>query len=231
MKLTILILCFNENQMILKTIQEARSINIDKEIIIVDNCSTDGTKEILEGLMNEQDLRIVLHSKNMGVGYSAAEGIGLAKGEYIYAPGADLEYKMNDLYKMFDQVKNDGLDVVFGSRLIERKGVSVFQLVKERPYWLGSIISTALINMLYCRNLTDIIATKLIKTSILKKFNFRSHSQAFEFELVSRICKGGFKIQEVPVWYKPRTHKEGKTIKVLDMIPAILAIIRIKILG
>ncbi|MDD5596108.1 MAG: glycosyltransferase family 2 protein, partial [Candidatus Omnitrophica bacterium] len=96
------------------------------------------------------------------------------------------------------------------------------------PYWLGTIIGTFLINLFYHRRLTDIIATKLIKTGILKELGCKADNQAFEFELVSKLCKRGCKIGEVPVWYKPRTHKEGKTIKALDMIPALWAILRIR---
>lgn len=228
MKLTILIACFNEKPTILKIIQQAKEVNIDKEIIVIDNCSTDGTKEILERLKNDRDLKIILHSKNMGAGYSGCEGIRLAQGDYLYGPGADLEYKMDDVYKMITKLEAEKLDAVFGSRLLERKKVSRFKLIKERPYWLGSIISTFCINLFYKRRFTDIIATKLIKTEILKKLNCKAHNQAFEFELVSRLCKKKYRIGEVPVWYKPRTHKQGKTIRVMDMIPALWAIFKVK---
>lgn len=231
MKLTILIGCFNEKLTILKAIEEARAINIDKEIIVIDNCSTDGTKEILEGLQENQDLRIVFHAMNMGAGYSGREGMRLARGDYFYAPCADLEYKMEDVYKMMDKMENEKLDGVFGSRLLERKGTSRFKLIQERPYWLGSIIATFLINLFYGRDFTDIIATKLIKTDILKKLGCQASNQSFEFELVSRLCKKGYKIGEVSVWYKPRTHKEGKTIRAIDMIPALFVILRVKLFG
>ncbi|MDP3042489.1 MAG: glycosyltransferase family 2 protein [Candidatus Omnitrophota bacterium] len=231
MKLSIVIFCFNERATILKAIEQAKQIDIDKEIIVIDNCSTDGTKDILEALEKSAALRTVIHSKNMGVGYSVREGISLAEGEYFYAPCADLEYKMEDVYKMMEKIESENLDAVFGSRLLERKGTSKFNLIKERPYWLGSIIATFLTNLFYGRNFTDVIATKLIKTDILKGLGCQAANQAFEFELVSRLCKKRYRIGEVPVWYKPRTHKEGKTIRVIDMIPAVLAILRVKIFG
>lgn len=228
MKLTILIVCFNEKSTILKVIEQAKAINIDKEIIVIDNCSKDGTREILERLKNDKELSVVFHSKNMGVGYSACEGIKLAQGEYFYGPGADLEYKMDDVYKMIDKLEERNLDAVFGSRLLDKKNIPRFKLIKERPYWLGSIIGTFLINLFYGRNFTDIIATKLIKTDILKGLGCQAAGQAFEFELVSRLCKKRYKIGEVPVWYKARTHKEGKTIRAIDIVPALWAIFRIK---
>jgi glycosyltransferase involved in cell wall biosynthesis len=223
--------CFNEKATILKAIEQAKEIDIDKEIIVIDNCSTDGTRKILEGLKNDKTLKIILHSKNMGAGYSAREGVRLAQGDYIYAPGADLEYKMEDVYKMLEIMESGNLDAVFGSRLSGRKDVSRYQLIKERPYWFGSIIATSLINLFYRKNFTDVIATKLIKTDILKKLNCNSNNQAFEFELVSKLCKRNYKIGEVPVWYKPRTHKEGKTIRAFDIFPALLVILKVKLFG
>ena len=228
MKLTIFIGCFNEAGTILKAIDEAKQIKIDKEIIVIDNFSTDGTRRILEGLKNDKALKIIFHSKNMGAGYSAAEAIGLAQGDYFYGPGADLEYKMEDVYKMMNKMESENLDAVFGSRLLDRENIPKLRLIKERPYWLGTIIATFVINLFYRKDFTDIIANKLIKTDILKNLNCISNNQAFEFELASRLCKKGYKIGEIPIYYKPRTHKEGKTIKVLDMIPAVLAILRVK---
>lgn len=228
MKLTIVIGCFNEKPTILKAIEQAKAINIDKEIIVIDNCSTDGTKEILQGLLEDKDLKIILHPKNFGAGYTGIEGIQLAKGDYIFQPGADLEYRMDDVYKMIELIEGDNLDAVFGSRLTQRRGESIWQLIKERPFWLGTIIGTFMVNLLYGRKFTDIIAVKLIKVEIVRKLNCRANSQAFEFELVSRLCKAGYKIGEVGVWYKPRSRKEGKTISAFDMLPAMLAILKVR---
>ena len=104
-------------------------------------------------------------------------------------------------------------------------------MIKERPFWLGTIIATFLINLLYGKHFTDIIGSNLIKTSILKKLNCKANSQAFAFELVSKLCRGGYKTGEIPIFYRPRTHKEGKTIKAMDMIPALLIILKVKIFG
>jgi glycosyltransferase involved in cell wall biosynthesis len=231
MKLTIFIGCFNERATILEAIEQAKELNIDKEIIVIDNSSTDGTKEILESLKNDKRLNIILHSRNMGAGYSAVEAIRLAQGDYFYGPGADLEYRMKDVYTMMEKLENENLDAVFGSRLLDRKDVSKISLIKERPYWLGTIIATFLINLLYHKNFTDVIGINLIKTNIAKTLNCKSNGQAFAFELVSKLCKNGYKIGEAPLWYKPRTHKEGKTIRAFDIIPAVLAILKVKIFG
>jgi glycosyltransferase involved in cell wall biosynthesis len=231
MKLTILIFCFNEKTTISRAIEEAKQITIDKEIIVIDNCSTDGTREILKTYENDQGLKIIIHHKNLGAGYSVREGFALAQGQYFYAPGADLEYRMEDVYKMIEKIESGKLDGVFGSRLLDKQNISRFRLIKERPFWLGSIIATTLINLFYGRKFTDVIATKLLKTAILKNIGCQANNPSFEFEFVSRLCKKGYKIGEVPVWYKARTHKDGKTIKAVDMFPALWAIFRIKFMN
>lgn len=231
MKLTILIACFNEKPTILQAISEARQIDVAKEIIIIDNGSTDGTREILEGLKNDSALKVILHPENLGVGYSVLEAIRLARGDYFYSPCADLEYRMSDVYKMIEKMEKENLDAVFGSRLIDKKHRSRISLVRERPYWLGTIIATSLINLFYRKNLSDVIATKLIKVGVLMQLGCRAENVSSEFELASRLCKKGYKIGEVPVWYKPRTHKEGKKIKATDMIPAIIQMFKVKFFG
>ena len=228
MKLSVIIACFNEKATILKAIAEAKDLDINKEIIVIDNCSTDGTRQILESL-NDETLRIVLQPKNFGVGRSVKVGIEMAKGDYCYSPCADLEYRMSDVYKMFDQIEKYGLDAVFGSRIADKKNISRLAIIKERPYYAATILATYLTNRWYRRDFTDIIAPKLIKTDILKKLKITADNQAFEFELVSRICKAGYKIGEVPVWYKPRSKREGKTIRPLDLLPALMAMLKVKL--
>jgi glycosyltransferase involved in cell wall biosynthesis len=230
MKLTILVVCFNEKATILEAIKAAKEVNLDKEIIVIDNYSTDGTRQILEGLKDDPSLKIIIHSQNMGGGYSTREAIRLAQGDYFYSPGADLEYKMEDACKMIEKIENEGLDAVLGSRLLGKQDVSVYQLIKERPFWLGSIISTFLINLFYCKRFTDIIGSNLVKTDVLRILNCQSNGVGFTFESVSKLCKNKYKIGEIPVWYKPRGFKEGKTVRAWDMIPALWVIFRIKFL-
>ena len=230
MKLSVIIACFNEKTTILKAIEEAKALQVDKEIIVIDNCSTDGTRDILASL-KDKALRIVLQPENFGVGKSMQVGYQLASGEYCYFPCADLEYTMADVYEMIKKLERENLDAVFGSRLLDKKHISKISLIKQRPFWLGSIIATFLINKFYRRNFSDVIAPKLIKASIIKNLGCVSSGQAFEFELASRLCKKGFKIAECPIQYRPRTHKQGKTIKIFDMLPALWVIVKVKLLG
>lgn len=231
MKLTVLISCFNEKATILQAIAEAKALKADKEVIVIDNCSTDGTKEILESIKGDNSIKIVFNPRNMGAGYSGRQGIQLAQGDYFYAPGADLEYSMEDACKMVKKLESENLDVVFGSRLLARKDTSRLRLIKERPFWLGTIIGTFLINLLYRKNFTDVIGSYIAKISILKALDCQSSSQALMFELASKFCKNKYKIGEASVSYKPRTRKAGKTIKAADMFPAILAIFKVKLFG
>ena len=130
---------------------------------------------------------------------------------------------------MIERMKEGNLDAVFGSRLADKKNISKPAIIKERPYYAATIVATYLINKWYRRNFTDIIAPKLISSSILKKLKFDSNGHASEFELVSRLCKAGYKIGEVPVYYKPRLVREGKTIKPIDFLPALYIMMKIKL--
>ncbi|MBU1113352.1 MAG: glycosyltransferase family 2 protein [Candidatus Omnitrophica bacterium] len=228
MELTVVINCFNEKNTILQAIQEAKELTIDKEIVVIDNCSTDGTRELLQGL-EDDSLRIIIQPKNYGAGRSGKVGVEMARGKYLFAPGADLEYRMSDVYPMFKKLKEENLDAVFGSRLAAKKNMSKLAIIKERPYSLATIVVTYLTNLWYHRNLTDIIAPKLIKTDILKGLGMTADDQAYEFELASLLCKRGYKIGEIPVWYKPRSKQEGKTIRPLDLLPALTAMLKVKL--
>ena len=226
MKLSIIVTCFNEKNTILKAIDEARKLSFKKEIIIVDNCSTDGSRELLQNLKDD-NIRIIFQPKNYGYGQSVKTGASLSSGDYIYVHYSDLEYDIECAKRMMDIAETKNLDVVFGSRLFDNKK-SVAALIRERPYYLGTIATTFLINFLYGKKFTDIIGTRLYRTSSFKKLNIKSVGMDFDFEVVSRVCKAGLSLEEVPVSYKPRSSREGKKIKPLDIVPAILTIFKVK---
>ena len=228
MKLTVVVTVFNEKNTILKAIEEAGKIQLDKEIIVIDNCSTDGTREILKEL-NDKTIKIVYQSMNYGYGMSVITGMNLAKGEYLFIHNSDLEYDPACVYEMLDSAERENLDVVFGSRLLARRNESMFKVLKERPFYLGTIIATFLINLLYGRKFSDIIGNRLYRTASLSKVNPRSHRIGFDFEVVSKLCKYSFRIKEIPVKYSPRT--KGKKVKVYDIIPAVWTILKVKFFG
>ena len=225
MKLTIVVTVYNEKDTITKAIEEAKKIQLDKEIIIIDNCSTDGTREILRGL-NDGSLKIVYQSKNYGYGTSVVTGANLAQGDYLFIHNSDLEYDPACVYEMLEAAEKEGLDVVFGSRLIARRNESFLKILRERPFYLGTFITTFLINLFYGRKFSDIIGNRLYRTDSLKKVNPQEHAIGFDFEVVSKLCKYKYKIKEMPVKYCPRV--KGKKVKVYDIIPAILTIFKIR---
>jgi len=229
LKLTVIVTVYNEKNTILEAIRQAKDLKIDKEIIVVDNCSTDGTRELLKSL-NDDSVKIVYQPQNYGFGQSVLTGAALASGEFIYVQYSDLEYDIECVYRMLDVAQKENLDVVFGSRLYDiKKGFfSSFRILKQRPYYLGTLITTFLINIFYSKKFTDIIGVRLYRASGFKKFEIESRYMGFDFEVVSRVCKSGFRVKEVPVSYKPRKAREGKKIKVWDILPALKMIFKVK---
>lgn len=225
MKLTVVVTAYNERDTILKAIEEVRNIRLDKEIIIVDNCSTDGTREILREL-RDPSIKIVYQSMNYGYGMSIITGMNLAKGEYLFVYNSDLEYDSESVYKMLDLAEKEKLDMVFGSRLFHRRQESRLKIILERPFYLGTIITTWLVNIFYRKNFTDIIGNRFYRIDSLRRLSPQVSGWGFDFEVVSKICKFGLRVKEIPVQYLPRT--KGKKIKVYDIIPAIMIILKIK---
>ncbi len=115
MKLSVIVTCFNEKNTILRAIQEAQSLEMDKEVIIIDNYSTDGSREILKNIY-DGSVKVVFQPKNYGFGESVKKGVSLAKGEFIYVHYSDLEYNIECVYRMLEIAEKESVDIVFGSR-------------------------------------------------------------------------------------------------------------------
>ncbi|PIW80162.1 MAG: hypothetical protein COZ98_03770 [Candidatus Omnitrophica bacterium CG_4_8_14_3_um_filter_43_15] len=228
MKLTIIITVYNEKNTILKAIADAEAIAVDKEIIIVDNCSVDGTREILRDLKPGPGTRIIFQPKNYGYGQSVITGSSEANGEFIYMQYSDLEYDIECVYRMLEIAEKENLDIVFGSRLYNKRSGSLAKasIIKQRPYYLGTLITTFLVNLFFKRNFTDIIGVRLYRASSFSKIAIDSGDLYFDFEAISKFCKAGFKIREIPVSYKPR--KKGKKVKPWGIFPAVFKIFKVK---
>lgn len=228
MLLTIVVTVFNEKDTVIEAIRQVEALNLEKEIIVVDNCSTDGTRELLQSYPSTT-VRMVLQERNYGYGQSIITGCDMAQGEYLYVHNADLEYDPRHVYEMIEQARQGGYDAVFGSRLA-RRSKSYFQLVRERPYYLASVISTWMINTFYDTHFTDIIGSKFYRTASLRAlYPISDRSITFDFEVVSKLCKRGYRIKEIPVSYQPRSRREGKKIKMFDSLPALAAMLRVKL--
>lgn len=227
MKLTIIITVYNEKDTILKAIEQAKELKVEKQIIVVDNCSTDGTREILRSIKDES-LEIVYQSMNYGYGRSVITGMNLANGQYMYVHNSDLEYDPNCVYEMLELAEKENLDAVFGSRLLNKRNESKLKILRERPFYLGSLITTLLTNLFYHKNFVDIIGNRFYRTAVLREIDPQISGIGFDFEVVSKLCKYGYKIKEIPIKYKPRT--KGKKIKAIDIIPAVITMLKIKFL-
>ena len=227
MKLTVLIPVYNEVKTILQAIEEVEKITVpDKEVIIIDNFSTDGTRELLQGLKHDK-YKIIFNDHNTVSG-SLINGMKMAKGDFVYSHHSDLEYDASDALRMLEVAEQGGYDVVIGSRLKGIKG-SIWGAVKERPAFLATVICTALINRWYGKDFTDVIGTHLFRTAAICQVPVDDYGQGYIFEHISRICKRGLKMTEVAVSYHPRSYKEGKKIKPYHIINALFAMLKVRL--
>jgi dolichol-phosphate mannosyltransferase len=211
LKLTVVIPVYNEKNTIQKVIEKVEKSPVEKEIIIVDDGSDDGTKEVLNSMANEQrkNIRFISLRKNMGKGQAVKEGFSLAKGDYVIIQDADLEYDPNEYTKLLKSILNKEADVVFGSRLLNESEKSKMTLLLH----IGRISITWIANTLFKSNLTDAYTCyKLFPTDFAESLNITSKGFELEAELTAKTLLAGKKIKEVPISYNPRSQKAGKKI-------------------
>ena len=231
MSITFLIPVYNEVKTVREAIDETLKIEIpQKEIIIIDNNSSDGTKKILEEYKNNNNIKIIYQTKNLGFGNSIQDGFNYSSNDFIYIQYGDLEYDINKSIEMLRIIKDKNLDVVFASRL---KNInSLKEILKElikKPSYLATILCTFLINKFYQKKFTDIIGTKLYRRKTIQPIIPKTSGQGFDFELVSLICKNRLRVEEVFIDYAPRKNSSDKKIKFYHMFNAIYAILKVKI--
>ena len=230
MSITFLIPIFNEVKTVKKAIEETINLNIpNKEIIIIDNGSTDGTQDIIKEYDNYANIKIILQKKNLGFGNSIREGFLQSSKEFIYLQFGDLEYDINTSIEMLKKTQDQSLDAMFGSRL---KNINnLFELSKtilNNPAYLATLICTFLINFFYNKSFTDIIGAKLYRKKTVQYILPKTSGQGFDFELVSLLCKRNLKVDEVFISYKPRENFSDKKIKFYHMFNAVYGILKIK---
>lgn len=222
MKISIIVPIYNEKSTLLKVLKRIEGVNIGnigKEIILVDDCSTDGTRNVLKGLGNKY--RIFYHKQNQGKGGALRTGFKQADGDFILIQDADLEYDPKDYSKLLEPLLKDEADIVYGSRNLKKN--PRFRQI----YYLGSLFLTSLNNILYGTRLTDLYTCyKVFKNSVFKKISIKSNGFEFEAEITAKALKRGYKIKEVPITYRPRSIKEGKKINWKDAIKGFWAIVK-----
>jgi glycosyltransferase involved in cell wall biosynthesis len=230
-KITYLVTVFNEIKTVKKAIQDVIDIKYsDKEIIIIDNGSTDGSQKIIKNFknnINKIKIKKILRKKNIGFGKSIREGIKKATGDFIYIQYSDLEYDHNRSIYMMKYAQKYKLDVILGSRLKNNKK-SIIKLIAYKPAYLATLICTFLINIFYGHKFTDVIGGKLYRTNSIKKIKSNSFHSGFDFELIGRICKAKLKIGEVSIKYLPRKNSNEKKIKFYHLLNALYVIFKVK---
>ena len=224
MKLSIIVCVYNEINTIENILQKIDSTELpsgfEKEVIIVDNNSTDGTRDFLHKLLSSNKYKIIFQKKNYGKGNSIITGIKEASGNLTVFQDADLEYDPNNYLKLIDHLNKNNLDAVFGSRIKHHEDHFYYKLNK-----FAVINLTRLINFLYKGSFTDVATNhKLIKTDVLKKLNLICRGFNLDFEISLKLAKYGFNYGEIPIQYFPRTYKEGKKINFFDAIKSLFVI-------
>lgn len=233
MDITYLVTVFNEVKTVKQSIQDVISLNIkNKEIVIIDNGSTDGSSNIVNEFKDYENITVIIQEKNLGFANTIKQGIKISKGEFIYIQFSDLEYDHHKSIEMLKIAKRDKVDVVLGSRLKNDNNNS-FNLLNnliKKPSYIATLLCTFLINIFYRKNLTDIIGSRLYnKESILKILEkSTSPGPGFDFELVSLMCKHQFKIEEIFTNYTPRANSAEKKIKFYHIYNALFEILKIK---
>ena len=233
MDITYLVTVFNEVKTVKQSIQDVVSLNIkNKEIVIIDNGSTDGSTNIVNEFKDRENITVIIQEKNLGFANTIKQGIKISKGEFIYIQFSDLEYDHNKSIEMIELAKKNKIDVVLGSRLKNDKDnrFNLLNKLIKKPSYIATLLCTFLINIFYKKNFTDIIGSRLYNKESISKISEKSTSRGagFDFELVSLMCKHQFKIEEIYTSYIPRANSAEKKIKFYHMFNALFEIFRIK---
>jgi glycosyltransferase involved in cell wall biosynthesis len=230
MKLSVVMPVYNERGTILEILDRVRAVDIDKEIIIVDNCSTDGTREIVDEI-DFPEVRAIFQDKNRMKGNSVKKGIAAAEGEYTIIQDADLEYDPRDYLPLLAEVERDEVLAVLGSRILgaaERD-----QRLPMNQFALGRDFLNDWFNMLFDAEMTDIATCyKLAPTDFLQSLDLVSDGFDLDFELPAKFVlaarERGQVVSELPIRYYPRSLEEGKKIRWTDGIASLAAITRFR---
>lgn len=224
MKLSVIIPCYNELGTIGKVVEAVKASPVkDCEIIIVDDCSIDGTRELLKSKIEPHVNQVIYQPKNQGKGAALRTGIAAATGDIVIVQDADLEYDPQEYPLLIEPIINDQADVVFGSRF---QGGRPHRVVY---YWhmVGNKFLTTLSNMFANINLTDMeTCYKAFRTEIVQSITIQENRFGFEPEITAKVAKKGCRIYEVGISYYGRTYKEGKKINWKDGFRAIYCIIK-----
>lgn len=199
---------YNEEQTILQVLENVQALPIQKQIIVVNDGSTDNTHEILEKVSEDKEITVIHHDVNRGKGHAIRSGIPHIMGSSVVIQDADMELCPNDILQLVDLLKNESVEVVYGSRFLMGRGnASLHNYIANR-------ILAIYTNLLYgCRITDESTGYKAFSTDLIKQLNLTCEGFEFCPEVTAKLLRGGYTILEVPVSYYPRTKKQGKKLR------------------
>ena len=227
--LTIIIPCYNEKNTIIELFDKIENIkNINKEIIIVDDKSTDGSSDLIKNYNFKSSNKKIFHDKNLGKGGAIKSAQKFVNGKYVIIQDADLEYYPKDYYVLLDKIRsNKNNQAVYGSRVLKSNELNNTQNFSHKIRIYGNLFLTKLSNLFNNQNLTDAhTCYKMFRSDIFKKIKLQENDFAFCPEITTKLSLMNIHIDEVPINYIGRSYDEGKKIVASDGIRAILTIIK-----
>ena len=229
-KLTIIVPCFNEIKTIKILIEQVLNLEkIDKQIIVVDDNSNDGSREIIKEFETKKEIDLIFHNSNLGKGACIISAQKLVKGDIVVIQDADLEYDPKDIINLIEPILKKDYLVVYGSRILGKK---YFENLKNFSHWiriLGNLFLTIFSNLINRQNLTDAhTCYKVFDAELFKQINLREKNFNFCPEITTKISNKGIKIYELPITYMGRDYDQGKKIKFIDAFKAVHCIIKYK---
>lgn len=216
MKLSVLIPVYNEEHTVEEVLRRVDAVDLEKEIIVVDDCSTDKTPQILSKLQRE-NLVVITHDHNRGKGAAIRTALAAASGDAFIIQDADLEYDPRDYHRLLQPLVGGGAQVVYGVRSLDEQ--------EWHMRW-GNRVLTMVTNLLYGGSLEDMeTCYKLIDREVMSNLELRADGFDIEAEITAKILKKGYDIHQVPIWYSPRVEKK---LTPLDGLPTLWALIKLR---
>ena len=225
--LTVIIPVYNESKTITKILDKVIKTKISKQIIVVDDCSTDNSKKKILNFKSKI-YKIIIHKKNLGKGAAIKSAQKFIKGKFTIIQDADLEYNPNDYFKILKKINHKSINAVYGSRVLGKKRYKLKNFTSLSRIFFNHIL-TLLSNIINNQRLTDAhTCYKLFDSKIFKKIKLNENGFAFCPEITTKISNLNVKIFEVPISYKGRSYDEGKKISYKDGIEAVYALFKYK---
>ncbi len=226
--LSVIMPVYNEARTIEEIVRRVKAVTIPKELIIVDDGSTDGTREKLRALPPSEDVRTVFHPRNRGKGAAVRTGLGIARGAVAVIQDADLEYDPQEFHDLLAPIFRGDADVVFGSRLTGGRPQRV------HLFWhkVANRFLALVHNVLYNSTLTDMeTCYKAFTRAVFESLQLRANGFDIEPEIAAKVCKGGWRVYEIPISYYGRTYSEGKKIRLKDGLIALWALLKYRLVN